>query len=124
MTGEWIELLVQLRKRYTVLSEIYDLTTQMGEALDRNDQTSFSMLLAMRQEPVLLAQEYEKNIQRICESHPLEQQKRWKSLLGGDAPIDDQERLVVNQLEQNKRVIGRLVPLDERIYKALNAKKN
>ena len=60
MTGEWIELLVQLRKRYTVLSEIYDLTTQMGEALDRNDQTSFSMLLAMRQEPVLLAQEYEK----------------------------------------------------------------
>ena len=124
MTGEWIELLVQLRKRYTVLSEIYDLTTQMGEALDRNDQTSFSMLLAMRQGPVLLAQAHQKNMQRICESHPLKQQKRWKSLLGGDAPLDDQERLVVNQLEQNKRVIGRLVPLDERIYKALNAKKN
>ena len=120
MTGEWIELLVQLRKRYTVLSEIYDLTTQMGEALDRNDQTSFSCLLYTSD----AAQEYEKNIQRICESYPLEQQKRWKSLLGGDAPLDDQERLVVNQLEQNKRVIGRLVPLDERIYKALNAKKN
>ncbi|MDR3765458.1 MAG: hypothetical protein Q3Y08_00240 [Butyricicoccus sp.] len=118
-----MELLVQLRKRYTVLSEIYDLTTQMGEALDRNDQTSFTMLLAMRQEPILLAQEYEKNIQRICESNPPEQKKRWESLLEGDVPHSDAERLLTNQLEQNKRIIGRLVPLDQRIYKALGAKK-
>lgn len=57
MNEQWMKLLVQLRKRYTALTETLDLTMQMGEALDRNDRTSFSMLLAMRQEPVLRMQE-------------------------------------------------------------------
>ena len=65
MNEQWMKLLVQLRKRYTALTETLDLTMQMGEALDRNDRTSFSMLLAMRQEPVLRMQELDGNIRQI-----------------------------------------------------------
>ena len=48
MKEQWMKLLVQLRKRYTALTETYDLTVQMGKALDRNDRPSFRLLLAIR----------------------------------------------------------------------------
>lgn len=124
MKEQWMKLLVQLRKRYTALTETYDLTAQMGEALDRNDQTSFSMLLSMRQEPVLRLQELDGNIRRITESDAPDIEARWQALIAGDAPRDADEQMVVNQMQQNKRVIDRLVPIDSRINRALTERKS
>ena len=119
-----MKLLVQLRKRYTALTETYDLTVQMGEALDRNDRTSFSMLLAMRQEPVLHMQELDGNIRRIVEFDAPDIGTRWNALTNGDAPQDADEQIVVNQMQQNKRVIDRLVPIDSRINRVLTERKS
>lgn len=124
MKEQWMKLMVQLRKRYTALTETYDLTVQMGEALDRNDQTSFSMLLSMRQEPVLRLQELDVNIRRITESDAPDIEARWQALIDGDAPRDADEQMVVNQMQQNKRVIDRLVPIDSRINRTLTERKS
>lgn len=124
MKEQWIKLLVQLRKRYTALTETYDLTVQMGEALDRNDRTSFSMLLSMRQEPVLRLQELDGNIRRIAEGDAPDIEARWKALIAGDAPQDADEQMVVNQMQQNKRMIDRLVPIDSRINRVLTERKS
>ena len=124
MKEQWMKLLVQLRKRYTALTETYDLTVQMGEALDRNDRTSFSMLLAMRQEPVLRMQELDGNIQRIVETDAPDIEVRWQALVAGDTPRDADEQVVVNQMQQNKRVIDRLVPIDSRINRVLTERKS
>ncbi len=124
MKEQWMKLLVQLRKRYTALTETYDLTVQMGEALDRNDRTSFSMLLAMRQEPVLRMQELDGNIQRIVETDAPDIEVRWQALVAGDTPRDADEQMVVNQMQQNKRVIDRLVPIDSRINRVLTERKS
>ena len=115
MNEQWMKLLVQLRKRYTALTETLDLTMQMGEALDRNDRTSFSMLLAMRQEPVLRMQELDGNIRRIVEIDAPDIEARWRALVRGDNPQNADEQMIVNQMQQNKRVIERLVPIDSRI---------
>lgn len=124
MKEQWMKLLVQLRKRYTALTEMYDLTVQMGEALDRNDRTSFSMLLAMRQEPVLRMQELEGNIRRIVEIDAPDIKARWRALVDGDVPQDADEQMVVNQMQQNKRMIDRLVPIDKRINQVLSERKS
>lgn len=124
MKEQWMKLLVQLRKRYTALTETYDLTVQMGEALDRNDRTSFSMLLSMRQEPVLRLQELDGNIRRIVEIDAPDIEARWQALIAGDAPQDADEQMVVNQMQQNKRVIDRLVPTDSRINRVLTERKS
>ena len=124
MKEQWMKLLVQLRKRYTALTETYDLTVQMGEALDRNDRTSFSMLLAMRQEPVLRMQELDGNIQRIVETDAPDIEVRWQALVAGDTPRDADEQMVVNQMQQNKRVIDRLVPIDSRINRVLTERNS
>ena len=124
MKEQWMKLLVQLRKRYTALMEAYDLTVQMGEALDRNDRTSFSMLLSMRQEPVLRLQELDRNIRRIVETDAPGIEARWQALIDGDMPLDADEQMVVNQMQQNKRVIDRLVPVDGRINQVLSERKS
>lgn len=124
MKEQWMKLLVQLRKRYTALTEAYDLTVQMGEALDRNDRTSFSMLLSMRQEPILRLQELDGNIRRIVEIDAPDIEVRWQALVAGDAPQDADEQMVVNQMQQNKRVIDRLVPIDSRINRVLTERKS
>lgn len=124
MNEQWMKLLVQLRKRYTALTETLDLTMQMGEALDRNDRTSFSMLLAMRQEPVLRMQELDGNIRRIVESDAPDIEARWRALVRGDNPQNADEQMIVNQMQQNKRVIERLVPIDSRISQVLSERKS
>lgn len=124
MNEQWMKLLVQLRKRYTALTETLDLTMQMGEALDRNDRTSFSMLLAMRQEPVLRMQELDGNIRRIVEIDASDIEARWRALVRGDNPQNADEQMIVNQVQQNKRVIERLVPIDSRISQVLSERKS
>lgn len=124
MNEQWMKLLVQLRKRYTALTETLDLTMQMGEALDRNDRTSFSMLLAMRQEPVLRMQELDGNIRRIVEIDAPDIEARWCALVRGDNPQNADEQMIVNQMQQNKRVIERLVPIDSRISQVLSERKS
>lgn len=124
MNEQWMKLLVQLRKRYTALTETLDLTMQMGEALDRNDRTSFSMLLAMRQEPVLRMQELDGNIRRIAEIDASDIEARWRALVRGDNPQNADEQMIVNQMQQNKRVIERLVPIDSRISQVLSERKS
>ena len=124
MNEQWMKLLGQLRKRYTALTETLDLTMQMGEALDRNDRTSFGMLLAMRQEPVLRMQELDGNIRRIVEIDAPDIEARWRALVRGDAPQNADEQMVVNQMQQNKRVIERLVPIDSRINQVLSERKS
>lgn len=124
MNEQWMKLLVQLRKRYSALTETYDLTVQMGEALDRDDRTSFSMLLAMRQEPVLRMKELDENIRRIVENDAPDIESRWRALTRGDAPQDADEQMVVKQMQQNKRVIDRLVPIDSRMNQVLSERKS
>ena len=124
MNEQWMKLLVQLRKRYTALTETLDLTMQMGEALDRNDRTSLSMLLAMRQELVLRMQELDGNIRRIVEIDAPDIEARWRALVRGDNPQNADEQMIVNQMQQNKRVIERLVPIDSRISQVLSERKS
>ena len=124
MNEQWMKLLVQLRKRYSALTETYDLTVQMGEALDRDDRTSFSMLLAMRQEPVLRMKELDENIRRIVENDAPDIESRWRALTRGDAPQDADEQMVVKQMQQNKRVIDRVVPIDSRMNQVLSERKS
>ena len=55
--GVWMDLTVLERKKYNSLSEVLDLTRQLGESLDRNDQVAVRMIIAMRQDPLLRLEE-------------------------------------------------------------------
>ena len=47
-----MDALVQMKRTGNLLNELWDLTQQLGQSIDRNDQVSTQMLIAMREEPL------------------------------------------------------------------------
>lgn len=123
MNEDWVKLLVQLKKRYSLLIQIDDLTQQMSDALNRDDEVSFQMLLSMRQEPILYLKESDKILLNL--KYELSQNivKRWQELENNAEPIGQEETLFKQQINQNRRLLERLVPFDNRILTVLKNKK-
>lgn len=116
MTGnEWMDLTVLERKKYNYLGEVMDLTEQMAQTLDRNDQVSVRMLLAMRQDPILHLEEVGRTGSARRGSLSEEDQERVSALLAGAEPHSNEERIFLDQVGKTRRLLERVMELDRRI---------
>ncbi len=109
------EMLLQKRKQMIRLNEVEDLTKQLGQALDRRDEVSVKMLIAMRQEPILRLEEIEGEIRGRLESVPEKTAIRLAELLNGAEPETPEEDALSAQVEKNRRLLERIVSLDKLI---------
>lgn len=109
-----MELTVQEKKKYNYLVEIQDLTRQLAESLDRSDQVSARMLVAMRQDPVRQLAEVDAGERDRRAALPEEDGGRVEALLRGGEPLDGGERAFSNQAGQTRRLLERVVELDRR----------
>jgi len=114
-TGDWMDLAVLERKKYQYLNEVLDLTNQLGSVLDRNDQVSVQMLLAMRQEPVLHLEEIHNTAKARRAALSEEDQARLSELLNGAAPSSDGEKAFAEQAGKASRLLNRVLELDKRL---------
>ena len=122
MNAQAQQLLTQLRRRYTALSETLDLTVQLGESLDRGDRTSFGLLLTMRQESILRLQASDQAIHTMCASLSDDMQQKWQALLDGGLPEDEEGQLLARQMAQNRQLLDRLLPLNQRLEQGLSTR--
>jgi len=84
MTGsEWMDLTVLERKKYNYLGEVLDLTQQLAESLERSDQVSARMILAMRQDHILHLGEIDQASQARRRDLTQEDRERAEALLKG-----------------------------------------
>ena len=113
--GVWMDLTVLERKKYNSLSEVLDLTRQLGESLDRNDQVAVRMLIAMRQDPLLHLEEAERTAKDRRRSLTEEEQRRIRSLRKGAEPQSSEERTFLDQAGKTRRLLERVVELDRRV---------
>lgn len=113
--SEWLDLTVLERKKFNYLNETLDLTRQMGEALDRNDQVTLKMLVALRQEPILCLDELRNTIQARKQDLPPEDQERVSALLSGASPRTQEETTFVQQVSQVSRLLSQVVELDRAV---------
>ena len=101
------------------LMEVSDLTKQLQEAVDRNDEVSVNMLLSMREGPVQKLCELEQRMQEYCLSLSEASAIRSRELLEGAEPEEQEEetlheknasyrRLLVSVLEDDKQLSLRL----------------
>ena len=111
--SDWLDLTVLERKKYNYLSETLDLTQQIGDALDRNDQVSLKMLVALRQEPILCLNELQHTIQTRRQDLPPEDQERVTALLSGASPRTAEETSFQQQAASVSRLLNRVVELDK-----------
>ena len=113
--GEWMDLTVLERKKYNDLTEVLELTQQLGESLDRNDQVAVRMLIAMRQDPLLHLEETERTVKDRRKALDGDSLERVKSLLDGAEPRSGEERTFLDQAGKTRRLLERVVELDRRI---------
>ena len=112
---DWLELTVLEKKKYNHLVEVQDVTRQLAEGLDRNDQVSVRMLVAMRHDPIRLLAEVDNSGKMRVATMPEEDQTRILELTRGAEPRDDGERLFQTQVEKTRRLLEQVVSLDRRV---------
>ncbi|MDE6456644.1 MAG: hypothetical protein K2L38_12265 [Dysosmobacter sp.] len=115
---------VQLKRIYTALNEALDLTRQMADAADRNDEVAAQLLVSMRQEPTdKLAGAYQaldQQRQALSEADA----GRLAALLRGAGAETEAEAALANQVGLNGRVLKQLVDLDRVVNRKLAREKS
>ena len=117
--SDWLDLTVLERKKYNLLSEVMDLSQQLGEALDRSDDVSVRLLVSMRQDPILRLEEIKAAIGAKRDSMPPEEWERVNDLNGGAQPRDEDETVYLNQVGSVRRILERVRELDQRLNRRM-----
>ena len=121
---KWMDAQVHTRCIYNLLGEVLDLSQQLADALDRQDQVTIQMLLGMREEPIQnLAKRREILIQMLGDL-PTEESERLRALLNGAAAETDEEIGLAQQVTANARLMQRVQELDQRINRKITHEKS
>ena len=125
MTGaQLLDAQVQEKRRYALLRELFDLTKQLAEAVDRNDEVTIQMLLSMREGPLAQMRQVEENLTRQRASLSEEDGRRLAELLSGAQAQRQEENALSGQVGTNRRLLGQLVELDKRVNKKVTREKS
>ena len=118
-----MDALVQMKRTGNLLNELEDLTRQMGEAIDRNDQVSLEMLIAMREEPLGKLQATDQAIRDQLELLTDKfEAAQLASILNGGPPADPGARVqqqLCEQVAANNRRLKQIMELDRRLNERL-----
>lgn len=109
---DWLELTVLERKKYNYLTEVQDVTRQLAESLDRNDQVSARMLVAMRQDPIRQLAEVDNGEKVRLSALPEEGRNRAEALRRGEPPQGEDERIFAEQAGKTRRLLEQVVEMD------------
>lgn len=108
-----MDALVQMKRMGNLLNEVEDITQQMGEAIDRNDQVSVQMLLAMREEPLEKLQAADRAVREQLEALP-EESRELAALLNGGPPQSGErmQQMLCDQVATNRRRLKQIMERD------------
>jgi hypothetical protein len=101
------------KKIYVHLVEVQDISKQLAEALDRNDQVTARMLIGMRNEPINSAQKAKQALGALRNDLEPEEALRLTELLNGAEPLTEQERPLAVQMKSNEQLLRQTLALDE-----------
>ena len=118
-----MDALVQMKRTGNLLNELEDLTRQIGQSIDRNDQVSLQMLIAMREEPLGKLQAADQALRDQLEllTDKLEA-AQLASMLNGGLPADPDVRAqqqLCEQVASNNRRLKQIIELDQQLNQRL-----
>ena len=111
-----MDALVQMKRTGNLLNELEDVTRQLGEAIDRNDQVSMQMLVAMREDPLEKLQAADVAVRDQLEAlGDGDQAAALAGILNGGPPLQPGERtqqMLCDQVAANRRRLKQIMELD------------
>lgn len=112
------------RSMYTALTELLELTNELSEAIQRQDQVSVQLFLSMRQEPLERLRVCDTRLRRLCSLLPPAEGAQLRQVLngqgGGTAATQGLERTV----RQNRQLLEQITRIDERLNRRMGGKKS
>ena len=102
------------QKMYTALSEVMELTGELADAFQRQDQVSVQMFLGMRQEPIDRLESCKAMLERQCLQLPPEQRQILRGILKGQTP-PPQAPALGELVQKNTRLLDRILEVDRRL---------
>ena len=114
------------RKCYTTLTEVMELTKELSDAFQRQDQVSVRLFLSMRQEPINQLREYRAIQRKRCAALPDEEgEVLWKVLTGqGSGDGSEQLQALEKLVGQNRNLLDRVQEADRQVSMKLGGKKS
>lgn len=125
MWQNMLTVLMELEQKTAAkLNEIIDITKELDEAADRDDQVSMGMLISARQQPVLELQELRSNVElkrRALRDKDLE---LFCQIYEQEGPVGPPEQALAERVRANRRLLGRVSEMDRRINQRICREKS
>ena len=86
-----MDALVQMKRTGNLLNELADLTQQLGQSIDRNDQVSIQLIIAMREEPLAKLQAADQALREQLEALPDREEAGQLAAVLNGGPLADGE---------------------------------
>lgn len=110
------EILMLTKRIGNLFHEIMDISMQLADAIDRRDEVSMEMVIAMRSEPIGRLEIADRSLRELLsELDSGDEAAHIRAILNGDVvqPADQQEEILREQASMNIRAHRRLMELDE-----------
>lgn len=113
---------VQAKRIYNLLNEVMDVSRQMAEAVDRDDQVAIQMLVSMREEPVRKLRQARQALKEQRDALEPEAAQRLSQLLNGEEAETEAEAPLAAQIGANRRLLDQVLELDRVLNRKVTRK--
>lgn len=124
MDSDLLGIALNLQKKYTKFNEIYDLTRQIEEALNRNDMYSIKLIVDMRTAAMAEAENIEYERQDLINELPDDKKQVVMDLMSqteNDTCVGIGKK-IYSISNQTKALIDKTIALDNAVSKKMNRK--
>ena len=121
------EILVLVKRIGNLFHDITDISMQLADAIDRRDEVSMEMIIAMRADPIAKLGVADSALRQHLDSiEDGDEAGRIRAILNGDAAMaqNDQEKILAEQAGANIRSHRKLVELDEILNRKITQEKS
>ena len=122
-----MDALVQMKRIGNLLNELWDLTQQLGQCIDRNDQVSTQLLINMREDPLGKIEDTDQALRDQLDALEGEDFTALRSMLNGGPPADPAQKaqtMLCEQVASNRRRLKQITDLDRRLNQRLAREKS
>lgn len=112
------------RSMYTALTELLELTNELSEAIQRQDQVSVQLFLSMRQEPLDRLRVCDTRLRRLCSLLPAAEGAELRQVLNGQGSGTAATQGLERTVRQNRQLLEQITRIDERLNRRMGGKKS
>ena len=112
------------RAMYRALSEVQDITRELLDAVDRQDQVSVRLFLSMRQEQINQLRDQKELLKKQCGGLPKEEGDLLRQILSGKKPAGVEGEALSLQVERNRALLERTLQADKALSRRLAGRES